>query len=91
MVRVSSLAKTQTMVRVNCQNGDGGGSWVGNTKLVNPPACLYNAPSLCTVDDELLAYCVERPWRDRRRRGSQLERLREIRPALMLKAWPATA
>ena len=28
MVRVSS-PKTQTMVRVNCQNGDGGGSWVG--------------------------------------------------------------
>ena len=23
--------KTQTMVRVNCQNGDGGGSWVGHT------------------------------------------------------------
>ena len=21
--------ETQTMVRVNCQNGDGGGSWVG--------------------------------------------------------------
>ena len=22
--------ETQTMVRVNCQNGDGGGSWVGH-------------------------------------------------------------
>ena len=22
-------SETQTMVRVNCQNGDGGGSWVG--------------------------------------------------------------
>ena len=25
----SALWETQTMVRVNCQNGDGGGSWVG--------------------------------------------------------------
>ena len=24
--------KTQTMVRVNCQTGDGGGSWVGETR-----------------------------------------------------------
>ena len=30
MVRVSSPGKTQTMVRVNCQNGDGGGCWVGD-------------------------------------------------------------
>ena len=32
MVRVSSPGETQTMVRINCQNGDGGGSWVGDTK-----------------------------------------------------------
>ena len=25
--------ETQTMVRVNCQNGDGGGSWVGEIVL----------------------------------------------------------
>ena len=30
MVRVSSFWHfTQTVVRANCQNGDGGGSWVG--------------------------------------------------------------
>ena len=33
MVRVSSPAKTQTMVQVNCQNGDEGGSWVGEILL----------------------------------------------------------
>ena len=27
--------KTKTMVRVNCQNGDGGGSWVGAISLQN--------------------------------------------------------
>ena len=31
MVRVSSPGETQTMVRVNCQNGDGGGSRVGES------------------------------------------------------------
>ena len=36
MVQVSFPGKTQTMVRVNCQNGDGGGSWVGEERR-SPP------------------------------------------------------
>ena len=27
--------ETQTMVRVNCQNGDGGGSWVGEISKID--------------------------------------------------------
>ena len=42
MVRVYLPGKTQTMVRANCQNGDVGGSWVGEVSAnrvaaINPP------------------------------------------------------
>ena len=40
--------KTQTMVRVNCQKGDGGGSWVGqesqkaSQSVIKHRVTLYN-------------------------------------------------
>ena len=42
MVRVSSPQLTQTMVRVNCQNGDGGGSGPLDTEVLDEQAatCL---------------------------------------------------
>ena len=42
--------KTQTMFRVNCQNGDGGGSWVGHL-LLHPNSPLLH--SVCALEGSL--------------------------------------
>ena len=51
---------TQTMVRVNCQDGDGGGSWVGGIYAFGK--CLKFCPSFQETPDppgtEILCFAL---------------------------------
>ena len=55
--------QTQTMVRVNCQIGDGGGSWVGDS--INFNVVFWQVASLCQmVATKLLQESLwQQPWK----------------------------